>query len=345
MKILVVDDNQIFLSQMKKYLSIKNFDVDLANGGKKAIEKLQTGKYSAVVLDLKMPDLPGIEVLKWARNHQIKSHFIVVTGYGDVESAVEAMKLGAIDYIQKPFDAEKLAKLLHDVCGKKKKRVTPNPFIEMLKEEKHAKIILITDTNPAEFERKYDINAYKKIWLRRIADDPLPKIMDMMRKFAEEERIIMIHSGLGYFAKTYGKEKLAKYLQELNKIVTEKNAQLFIVYKSQKEKMLLNEIYEEDIASSIDKVVRIYKNSTRRKILQLLETQQPLTYTQIMKELGIEYSSKLAFHLKTLLKMGIIEKHDKFYFLTPHGEHMAGILDTLISGNGTTIGKIAWFSL
>jgi len=345
MKVLVVDDNQTFLSQMKKYLSTKNFDVDLANGGKKAIEKLQTGKYSAVVLDLKMPDLPGIEVLKWAHNHQIKSRFIVVTGYGDVESAVEAMKLGAIDYIQKPFDAEKLAKLLHDVCVKKKKKATSSPFIEMLKEEKQAKTILITDINPAEFERKYDINADKKIWLKRIVDQPLPKIVDIMRKFAEEERVIIVHSGIGYLVKTYGKEKLIKYLQALNKIIMERNAQLFIVYKSQKEKMLLNEIYEKDISSSIDKVVRIYKNSTRRKILQLLEAQQPLTYTQIMKELGIEYSSKLAFHLKTLLKMGIIEKNQRFYSLTTYGEHMAGILDTLISGNSRTLGKIAWFPL
>ena len=66
MKILIVDDNLVFLKQLQKYLRANNFDVDIADGGKKAIEMLASNKYSAVVLDLKMPDMSGMEVLKWA---------------------------------------------------------------------------------------------------------------------------------------------------------------------------------------------------------------------------------------------------------------------------------------
>ncbi|RLF50848.1 MAG: hypothetical protein DRN11_03905 [Thermoplasmata archaeon] len=90
MKVLIVDDNKTFLMQMKKYLALKKFDVDIVDKGKKALEMMNKG-YDVILLDLKMPDLSGIEIMKNAKRKGIKTNFIVITGYGEVESAVEAM--------------------------------------------------------------------------------------------------------------------------------------------------------------------------------------------------------------------------------------------------------------
>ena len=128
MKILIVDDNKTFLSQMKKYLTLKNFDVDVAYRGKDALKMLTKG-YDAVLVDLKIPDISGIEIMREARRKGIKTNFIVITGYGEVESAVEAMKLGAIDYIQKPFDIDKLLQILDKIKSRKK----VHTYIDLLK--------------------------------------------------------------------------------------------------------------------------------------------------------------------------------------------------------------------
>ena len=112
MKVLVVDDNVTYLNQMKKYLSLHSLQVQTAESGKKALELLGEKKYDVVILDLKMPDISGIDVLEWAQKQDISSQFIVITGYGSVDTAVKSMKLGAVDYLQKPFEPEILLKLI-----------------------------------------------------------------------------------------------------------------------------------------------------------------------------------------------------------------------------------------
>ena len=114
-KVLVVDDNVTYLNQMKKYLSLHALDVQTAEGGKKALELMGKKQYDVVILDLKMPDISGIDVLKRAHKQDISSKFIVITGYGRVDTAVESMKLGAVDYLQKPFAPEVLLKLIKKV--------------------------------------------------------------------------------------------------------------------------------------------------------------------------------------------------------------------------------------
>ncbi|RLF44017.1 MAG: two-component system response regulator, partial [Thermoplasmata archaeon] len=115
MRILIVDDDAVFLRQLGKYMLAKNLSVDIAEGGKRALEMMRNERYDIVILDLKMPDMPGVEVLRQARQRGVQSKFIIVTGYGEIETAVETMKLGAADYIQKPFEAEELFNIIKEL--------------------------------------------------------------------------------------------------------------------------------------------------------------------------------------------------------------------------------------
>lgn len=107
-KILVVDDEQNIRRMLNRVLSSEGFIVKEAINGLEALKRLEEEDYSLVLLDLKMPDLNGIETLKKIREFDINLPIIMISAYGSISEAVEAMKLGALDYLIKPFDIEEL---------------------------------------------------------------------------------------------------------------------------------------------------------------------------------------------------------------------------------------------
>ena len=101
--ILVVDDDDLFLKYCSQLLDEEAFAIDIAEDGLKALAKVQQNDYEVILLDVSMPHMDGITCLKQLREGGCNAVVIMVTGGGDVPTAVEAMKLGAADYIEKPF--------------------------------------------------------------------------------------------------------------------------------------------------------------------------------------------------------------------------------------------------
>lgn len=107
-KILVVDDQRNMRTTLAMLLRGAGYEVDEAGDGGEGREKGTTGAYDLVITDLRMGDYDGIEVLRGVKEAQPMTEVIVMTAYGTIESAVEAMRLGAFDYIQKPFGEQEL---------------------------------------------------------------------------------------------------------------------------------------------------------------------------------------------------------------------------------------------
>jgi two-component system NtrC family sensor kinase len=107
-KILVVDDNQEFVDLVRKILGSKGFEVSIALDGKTAIEKAISDAPEIVLLDLKLPDIPGEEVLKRVKEIKKDIAIVVITGHGGEQIAVDMMRKGAIDFLSKPIDHEVL---------------------------------------------------------------------------------------------------------------------------------------------------------------------------------------------------------------------------------------------
>ncbi|GAB4114524.1 MAG: sigma-54 dependent transcriptional regulator [Candidatus Caldatribacteriota bacterium] len=107
-KILVIDDEQNIRRMLMRVLSAEGFIVDEAINGREGWKKLEKENYSLVLLDLKMPELNGIEILKKIKDSDSDLPVIMMSAYGSITEAVEAMKLGAVDYLVKPFDIEEL---------------------------------------------------------------------------------------------------------------------------------------------------------------------------------------------------------------------------------------------
>jgi DNA-binding NtrC family response regulator len=108
-RILVVDDEDIVRASCRRALGNGERTVDTAASGTEALKKIDEGHYDVVLLDIKMPDVDGLEVLQRVKESHPEIEVVMVTGLSQIETAVRAMKLGAFDYVPKPFDPDELA--------------------------------------------------------------------------------------------------------------------------------------------------------------------------------------------------------------------------------------------
>ena len=111
-KLMLVDDEEDFLNSLAKRLGKRDFDITTATEGKSAIKLAKKGKFDVAILDMKMPGMDGMELLQILKKKHKFLEIIILTGYGGIDSAVEATKLGAYSYLEKPYDFEKLLEVL-----------------------------------------------------------------------------------------------------------------------------------------------------------------------------------------------------------------------------------------
>ena len=107
-KILVVDDEDIVRTSCSRTLVPEGYDVRLAKNGVEGLRMAAEERFDLVLTDLKMPDMDGIDVLRNIKEKWPETHVIIVTGYQTVDTAVKAIKLGANNYIEKPFTPDAL---------------------------------------------------------------------------------------------------------------------------------------------------------------------------------------------------------------------------------------------
>ena len=118
-KILVVDDERIVCAGCKKILDEAGYQVKTTLSAKNALEMLKEEPFDIVITDIKMPELSGIELLEIIRRDHPEITVIVITGYSTVETAVEAMKLGAFDYLPKPFTSDQVTLVIKKAIERK----------------------------------------------------------------------------------------------------------------------------------------------------------------------------------------------------------------------------------
>ena len=107
-KALVIDDEQVVLDSVNKILKDENYEVDVTLSGREGLNWAIQKKYDIVLTDIRMPDIGGMRVLRDIKRAKPSLPVVMITGYASVQSSVQAMKLGAADYIEKPFTPEQL---------------------------------------------------------------------------------------------------------------------------------------------------------------------------------------------------------------------------------------------
>lgn len=122
-RILCVDDESVILDSFRKILVLDGYSVDTVENGKEALGLVQTHSYDFVFTDLKMPEMDGVEVTKSVKHLRPDIDVIIITGYATVETAVECMKFGAMDYVQKPFTEDELLEFTKKSLIKREDRI------------------------------------------------------------------------------------------------------------------------------------------------------------------------------------------------------------------------------
>ena len=117
-KILLVDDEVVFTKNMSRLLESRGYPVTVVNSGDEAIKALDQDKYDVMVLDMKMPGMDGITTLKEVKKLQLFTETLILTGHGAIDTALEAIKLGAYDYLTKPCEVDELVEKIEDAGEK-----------------------------------------------------------------------------------------------------------------------------------------------------------------------------------------------------------------------------------
>ena len=180
-KILIIDDERPIRNTLKDILSYEDHDVDLAQDGFEGLDKINNGKYDIVLCDIKMPKMDGLEVLEKIMEKNREIPVVMISGHGTVDTAVEAIKKGAYDFIEKPLDLNRLLVVIKNATEKK----------ELIAETKVLK---------QRINRKYEM----------IGESPaIRHVKEMIERVAPTEARVLIQGENGT-----GKEIVSRWLHE-----------------------------------------------------------------------------------------------------------------------------------
>ena len=180
MRILIVDDERAIRNSLKEILTDEGYDVDTAENGAAALALVEKEKYNVIFCDIKMPEMDGTEVLDKLVADGVDSAIVMISGHGDIDTAVECIKKGAFDFIQKPLDLNRILITIKNATDK----------VSIVKENKQLK---------------------KKIYGQKMIgeSEPIRNIKDMISKVAPSDARVLIVGPNGS-----GKELVARSLYE-----------------------------------------------------------------------------------------------------------------------------------
>ncbi|MEK7720539.1 MAG: sigma-54 dependent transcriptional regulator, partial [Bacteroidota bacterium] len=118
LKILVIDDERSIRNTLKDILGFEGYQVELAENGKEGIDLVQATDFDIILCDIKMPEMDGLEALEQIRKTKPESTVVMISGHGTIDTAVEAIKKGAFDFIEKPLDLNRLLITLRNASDK-----------------------------------------------------------------------------------------------------------------------------------------------------------------------------------------------------------------------------------
>ena len=150
-KILIIEDDLVFARALKNWLEKEHFQVEYATNATRARRMItDNGDADLILSDMRLPDGDGVEMLEWLNKRDSRIPFVVMTQYAEVQSAVKAMKLGAVDYLPKPFMPETLYSVINGLLHRKKKVPTETHIFKRMSAkiqqvEKHTKLVAATD--------------------------------------------------------------------------------------------------------------------------------------------------------------------------------------------------------
>ncbi len=334
MRLLVADDDVTVRSELAELLREEGHEVDTATDGLDAMRKLEAGFFDAALLDLKMPRATGLEVLRRVRVARPDTAVIMITGQGTIDAAVEAMKLGATDFVEKPFEIEAIQRTLRGLSEERQARkmlsrsASTNDALRSLVEDavrRKALLAVLGASGP------HLAGAARTL---RIAEDPRPPDVFSPAQLyqinvaiedhlARTEQAVVYMADLGLIERTHGRSDLKAWIRQLSSRCEGRSGTLILVSRDPTLAMEIEaEAGEPWIDAGLQGMLESLANPIRRAIVSYVHAAGPVAYSAILKRNFVDSSSKLSFHLQKLQADALLTKQkDGSYGLTEEGRH------------------------
>ena len=322
MRLLVVDDNSVFRDELSDFLLSEGHEVATAPSAAAAFEILERNPCDVLLTDLKMPRQNGLELLRIVRDRWPSVLSVMITGRAAVDSAVEAMKLGAFDYIAKPFRTEQIREMLRlaeeerSFVGASDVHRDTDQVLRHLAESgttvlvaRHAPGAAIPGVTEFPFDGG-DLARLRDAALAFLTGHPaggivLPEVDRMLKDHREGDVVALIG--------------------ELRERIASRGP-LVVGFDPSKVAQTAASALRAVVAGPVvHGAIEAMANPIRRRVLTRLE-EGPASFSETMRAAGLEDSPKLSFHLHRLVEAGLVGKSEEEYRLTPAGAEAVATL-------------------
>jgi CheY-like chemotaxis protein/DNA-binding transcriptional ArsR family regulator len=322
-RVLVVDDDAVFREELATLLSDWGHQAEPISSGPKALEALEANEVDAIFSDIRMPRLNGIELLRQVRERWPRVYVVMVTGYATVETAVEAMKLGAFDYLRKPFRTEDVQKIL-----------------ALIDEQRAFTTGATATSEPRPLAERWAKDGYSVMWVGAPPGTNLPGVATVeppagntsvgvrgtVVAFVESHaKPGVILTGVEGLFSLHRTEEAAHFIGDLVQEVQAKGRIAVGFEPARLSGDAVLALRTSISAARVHGALAAIANPLRRRILRRL-SEGGTTFTEVMRAAGIEDSPKLSFHLRTLQDEGLISHASGDYQLTDGGREAVRVL-------------------
>ncbi|HXQ94529.1 MAG TPA: response regulator [Thermoplasmata archaeon] len=342
MRILVVDDDSVFREEFASFLLDDGHVAATAASAVKAVDALEQGEFDVVFTDLKMPRESGLDLLRTIRARWPRQFVVVVTGYASVTTAVEAMKLGAFDYVGKPFRTDQVRKVL-ELVG------------EQRKYDGHG-----LDVGDAVALAK-EIAAHGAMPVLLAAPPPAPKVLpkgiefvpfdgrDPARLSAEVTSFLETHPRAGVVLahaeslfQDRRTEDVVSWLTSVRELLRDRGVLAVGLDPAGLTDTQAKAVTEVVAAAAVHGTLEALANPIRRRVLRRL-TEGPSTFSTLMRAADLDDSPKMSFHMHRLVEEGLIARTGEEYRLTDQGRAAAGVIRQMETSVGGRAGSTLLF--
>ncbi|MCI4347156.1 MAG: response regulator [Thermoplasmata archaeon] len=335
MRILVVDDDPLFREELTTYLSDEGHTTVTAPSVRKALEVLESESVDVLFTDLKMPRQSGLDLLSEVGRRWPGIFTVMVTGFATVDTAVEAMKSGAFDYIAKPFRTAQVLQVLHLIEDQRKFRDAHLPTgtaLELARDlaRRRRTRILYADIPPAPRGENLEFLAFDGT---RPSD--LPHTLDQFLRQHPSGGLVVAR--VDRMLENHRLEDIVAILQQLRERLDGGGPFAIGLDPSRVTQAQAEALRTAVTSPAVQSALEALSSPIRRRVLYRL-AEGSGSFSDAMHAAELDDSPKLAFHLHRLVGEGLIAHLGDKYRLTPKGKDAVAILremENVAAGKGT----------
>jgi CheY-like chemotaxis protein len=323
MRVLVVDDDAIFREELAELLADEGHTVHAAPNVAKAIESLEQDEVDVVLTDLKMPRQSGMQLLREVRTRWPRTLVVMITGFATVETALESMKLGAFDYVRKPFRIEELRATLTLVAQEREFRSAPPAARDAGRE---ARSLAASGEHPVLYFGPHAPRAASHVEFVPLDPAAPAELLDLTRTFLDAHPTGgVVIDGLDRMLARHRLEDVVATLDQLRSLL-EGHGPLRVAFDpTQVTTAAAAAVAGTVAADETQGTLEAMANPIRRRVLQRLAT-GPAPFGEVMAAAGLDDSPKMSFHLRKLLDADLATHEEDTYRLSSRGRAVVRLL-------------------